>query len=195
MKKIKNKKTSEIIKQHHNNLQLKSTVFPQHLLDTNNTYKKDMEKSDDFIGIYFKEDFKPNYYLSARDRADIMMADYALNVWDRIVKLFPDTLKKILSKKDTSICTNDPCFCMKEIRTCAPDGEYDLYSSLEVWSKSKIKVKNGMVDKDICATAIAEILEETNYHGRCVESVEFDKDLSDGSFYAFLGSYENLNKN
>lgn len=79
-------------------------------------------------------------------------------------------------------------FMMEEIKTVAPDGEYDLYSSLEVWSKSKITVKDGLVDMGTCTTAVVEILEKSGYHGRYVDQVEFDEELAGGSFHTFIGS-------
>ena len=70
----------------------------------------------------------------------------------------------------------------------APDGEYDLYSSLEVWSDAKITVKDGFIDRESLNAAVREILVKSGYNGRIVESVEFDEELADGSFYTFIGS-------
>lgn len=50
----------------------------------------------------------------------------------------------------------------------ASDGEYDLYSSLETWSDTKIAVKDGQITRESLNAAIFEILEKSGYHGKIV---------------------------
>lgn len=123
-------------------------------------------------------------------KAQIQM--FPLVEWEQPNQLFDNYFNqcKLLKERKTIQAEQMELYYLSHdcFRTGASDGEYDLYSSLEVWSDAKITVKDGLIDRESLNAAVREILVKSGYNGRIVESVEFDEELADGSFYTFIGS-------